>query len=259
MNLKLTRPIACVDLETTGVSVTQDRIVEISIIKIHPDGKREVKTRRINPGMPIPIEASKIHGIYDADVANEPSFKELANSIKQFLENCDLCGFNSNKFDFPILTEEFFRVGLDVNFRDRHLVDVQQIFFKKEPRNLSAAYKFYCGKELVDAHSAEADALATMDILFAQISHYDDLSDSVEELAVLSKGEDFLDYSRRIKLVNGIPLFNFGKFKDKAVTEVLKKEPQYYDWMMKGDFALDTKNVLSKLFHDMMFKKDLLK
>ena len=256
MNLKLTRPIACVDLETTGVSVTQDRIVEISIIKIHPDGKREVKTRRINPGMTIPIEASKIHGIYDADVANEPSFKELANSIKQFLENCDLCGFNSNKFDFPILTEEFFRVGLDVNFRDRHLVDVQQIFFKKEPRNLSAAYKFYCGKELVDAHSAEADALATMDILFAQISHYDDLSDSVEELAVLSKGEDFLDYSRRIKLVNGIPLFNFGKFKDKAVTEVLKKEPQYYDWMMKGDFALDTKNVLSKLFHDMMFKKD---
>ncbi len=256
MNLKLTRPIACVDLETTGVSVTQDRIVEISIIKIHPDGKREVKTRRINPGMPIPIEASKIHGIYDADVANEPSFKELANSIKQFLENCDLCGFNSNKFDFPILTEEFFRVGLDVNFRDRHLVDVQQIFFKKEPRNLSAAYKFYCGKELVDAHSAEADALATMDILFAQISHCDDLSDSVEELAVLSKGEDFLDYSRRIKLVNGIPLFNFGKFKDKAVTEVLKKEPQYYDWMMKGDFALDTKNVLSKLFHDMMFKKD---
>jgi DNA polymerase-3 subunit epsilon len=256
MNLKLTRPIACVDLETTGVSVTQDRIVEISIIKIHPDGKREVKTRRINPGMPIPIEASKIHGIYDADVANEPSFKELANSIKQFLENCDLCGFNSNKFDFPILTEEFFRVGLDVNFRDRHLVDVQQIFFKKEPRNLSAAYKFYCGNELVDAHSAEADALATMDILFAQISHYDDLSDTVEELAILSKGEDFLDYSRRIKVVNGIPLFNFGKFKDKAVTEVLKKEPQYYDWMMKGDFALDTKNVLSKLFHDMMFKKD---
>jgi DNA polymerase-3 subunit epsilon len=135
-------------------------------------------------------------------------------------------------------------------------VDVQQIFFKKEPRNLSAAYKFYCGKELVDAHSAEADALATMDILFAQISHYDDLSDTVEELAILSKGEDFLDYSRRIKVVNGIPLFNFGKFKDKAVTEVLKKEPQYYDWMMKGDFALDTKNVLSKLFHDMMFKKD---
>ncbi len=255
MNLKLTRPIACVDLETTGVSITQDRIVEISIIKLHPDGKKEIKTRRINPGIPIPKESSEIHGIYDTDVANEPTFKDLANSIKQFLEHCDLCGFNSNKFDFPILTEEFFRVGLDVNFRDRHLVDVQQIFFKKEPRNLSAAYKFYCGKDLVDAHSAEADAIATMDILFAQIDHYDDLSDTVEELALLSKGEDFLDYSRRVKLVNGIPVFNFGKFKDKPVTEVLKKEPQYYDWMMKGDFALDTKNVVSKLFHEMMFKK----
>lgn len=255
MNLKLSRPIACVDLETTGVSITQDRIVEISIIKLHPDGKKEIKTRRINPGIPIPKEASEVHGIYDEDVAAEPSFKELANSIKQFLEHCDLCGFNSNKFDFPILTEEFFRAGLEVNFRDRHLVDVQQIFFKKEPRNLSAAYKFYCGKDLENAHSAEADALATMDILFAQIDHYEDLSDTVEELALISKGEDFLDYSRRVKLVNGIPVFNFGKFKDKAVAEVLKKEPQYYDWMMKGDFALDTKNVVSKLFHDMMFKK----
>lgn len=255
MNLKLNRPIACVDLETTGVSITQDRIVEISIIKLHPDGKKEIKTRRINPGIPIPKEASEVHGIYDEDVAGEPSFKELANSIKQFLEHCDLCGFNSNKFDFPILTEEFFRAGMEVNFRDRHLVDVQQIFFKKEPRNLSAAYKFYCGKDLENAHSAEADALATMDILFAQIDHYEDLSDRVEELALLSKGEDFLDYSRRVKLVNGIPVFNFGKFKDKPVSEVLKKEPQYYDWMMKGDFALDTKNVVSKLFHDMMFKK----
>jgi len=255
MNLKLTRPIACVDLETTGVSITQDRIVELSIIKLHPDGKKEIKTRRVNPGIPIPKESSDVHGIYDADVANEPTFKEMANSIKQFLENCDLCGFNSNKFDFPILTEEFFRAGLEVNFRDRHLVDVQQIFFKKEPRNLSAAYKFYCGKELENAHSAEADAVATMDILFAQIDHYEDLSDTVEELAQLSKGEDFLDYSRRVKLVNGVPIFNFGKFKDKPVAEVLKKEPQYYDWMMKGDFALDTKNVVSKLFHEMMFKK----
>lgn len=255
MNLKLTRPIACVDLETTGVSITQDRIVEISIIKIHPDGNREVKTRRINPGIPIPKEASAVHGIYDEDVADQPTFKELANGIKQFLDNCDLCGFNSNKFDFPILTEEFFRAGLDVNFKDRHLVDVQQIFFKKEPRNLSAAYKFYCGKELTDAHSAEADALATMDILFAQIDHYEDLSDTVEDLAILSKGEDFLDYSRRVKLANGIPVFNFGKYKDKPVAEVFKKEPQYYDWMMKGDFALDTKHVVSKLFHESVFKK----
>jgi DNA polymerase-3 subunit epsilon len=255
MNLKLTRPLACVDLETTGISITQDRIVELSIIKMHPDGKKEIKTRRVNPGIPIPKESSEVHGIYDEDVANEPSFKELANSIKQFLENCDLCGFNSNKFDFPILTEEFFRAGIEVNFRDRHLVDVQQIFFKKEPRNLAAAYKFYCGEELINAHSAEADALATMDILLAQISYYGDISNNVEELALLSKGEDFLDYSRRFKLVNGIAVFNFGKYKDKPVSEVLKKEPQYYDWIMKGDFALDTKNVVTKLFHELMFKK----
>lgn len=255
MNLKLSRPLACVDLETTGVSITQDRIVEISIIKLFPDGQREIKTRRINPQIPIPKEASAVHGIYDEDVANEPSFKELANGIKQFLENCDLCGFNSNKFDFPILTEEFIRAGLDVDLKDRHMVDVQQIFFKKEPRTLAAAYQFYCGKELTDAHSAEADALATMDILFAQINHYEDLKDTVAELALLSKGEDFLDYSRRIKLVNNVPVFNFGKYKDKPVAEVLKNEPQYYDWMMKGDFALDTKNVVSKLFHEMMFKK----
>jgi DNA polymerase-3 subunit epsilon len=255
MNLNLKRPIACVDLETTGVSITQDRIVEISIIKIHPNGKQEIKTRRINPGIPIPAEASAVHGIYDKDVENEPSFKELANGIKQFLDNCDLCGFNSNKFDFPILTEEFLRIGLEVNFRDRHLVDVQQIFFKKEPRSLSAAYKYYCDKEIVNAHSAEADALATIEILFSQVERYADLENNVEFLGNYSKGDDFLDYSRRIRVVNDIPVFNFGKYKDKPVAEVLKKEPQYYDWMMKGDFALDTKNVVGKIFHDTMLKK----
>ncbi|HPI55680.1 MAG TPA: 3'-5' exonuclease, partial [Chitinophagaceae bacterium] len=205
MNLQLKRPIACVDLETTGVSITQDRIIEISIVKLYPDGKEEIRTRRINPQIPIPKEASAIHGILDADVANEPTFKELANGIKQFLDNCDLCGFNSNKFDFPILTEEFLRVGMDVNFRDRHLVDVQQIFFKKEPRNLAAALKFYCNKEIQNAHSAEADALATVDILKAQLDYYDDLENDVEFLGNFSKGDDFLDYSRRIKLSNGIP------------------------------------------------------
>ena len=255
MNLNLKRPIACVDLETTGVSITQDRIVEISIVKIHPDGKQEIKTRRMNPGMPIPAEATAVHGISNEDVANEPSFKELANGIKQFLENCDLCGFNSNKFDFPILTEEFLRAGLEVNFRDRHLVDAQQIFFKKEPRNLSAAYQYYCNKEMINAHSAEADALATMEILFGQLAKYSDLENNVEFLGNFSKGEDYMDYSRRIRLVNNIPTFNFGKYKDKPVSEVLKKEPQYYDWMMKGDFALDTKNVVSKIFHETMLKK----
>jgi DNA polymerase-3 subunit epsilon len=255
MKLNLKRPIACVDLETTGISITQDRIIEISIIKIFPDGTKEIKTRYINPQMPIPAEATAVHGISDSDVANEPTFKELANGIKQFLENCDLCGFNSNRFDFPILTEEFLRVGMEENFKDKHLVDVQQIFFKKEPRNLTAAYKFYCEKELQNAHSAEADALATFEILLAQLDKYSDLQNDVESLGNFSKGEDFMDYSRRVKIVQGKPVFNFGKYKDKSVSEVLQKEPQYYDWIMKGDFALDTKNVISKLFHETMLKK----
>ncbi len=255
MNLALTRPIACVDLETTGTSITQDRIIEISIVKLHPDGTRDIKTRRMNPTIPIPAAASEVHGIYDADVANEPTFKELANGIKQFLDNCDLCGFNSNKFDFPILTEEFLRVGIEVDFRQRHLVDVQQIFFKKEPRNLSAAYKFYCKQELENAHSAEANALATMDILFAQLDHYDDLKTDVEFLGNFSNGEDSVDYARRIKLVNNIPVFNFGKHKDKSVATVFAQEPSYYDWIMKGDFALDTKKVISKIYFDSKLKK----
>lgn len=255
MKLQLKRPIACVDLETTGVSITQDRIVEISIVKVFPDGKKDIKTRRINPTIPIPPEATAVHGISDEDVAGEPTFKELANGIKQFLDNCDLCGFNSNKFDFPILTEEFLRAGLEVNFKNRHLVDVQQIFFKKEPRNLAAAYQFYCQKELIGAHSAQADAEATMEILEAQISHYADLENDVAFLGEFSKGEDFLDYTRRIRLVDGKPVFNFGKYKDKSVEDIFRKEPSYYDWMMKGDFALDTKNVISKIFNDTMLKK----
>ncbi|MBL7753279.1 MAG: 3'-5' exonuclease [Chitinophagaceae bacterium] len=256
MKLQLTRPIACVDLETTGVSITQDRIVEISIVKVFPDGKKDIKTRRINPTIPIPPEATAVHGISDEDVAGEPTFKELANGIKQFLDNCDLCGFNSNKFDFPILTEEFLRAGLEVNFKNRHLVDVQQIFFKKEPRNLAAAYQFYCQKELIGAHSAQADAEATMEILEAQISHYADLENDVAFLGEFSKGEDFLDYTRRIRLVDGKPVFNFGKYKDKSVEDIFRKEPSYYDWMMKGDFALDTKNVISKIFNETMLKKN---
>jgi DNA polymerase-3 subunit epsilon len=255
MNLKLERPIACIDLETTGVNVSHDRIVEISIIKIHPDGKRDIKTRRINPTIPIPKESSDVHGIFDADVAGEPTFKELANGIKQFLENCDLCGYNSNKFDFPMLTEEFLRIGMEVDFKSRHQIDVQQIFYKKEPRTLGAAYKFYCNKTIENAHSAEADALATVDILEAQITHYEDLGDTVKQLHDFSKGDDMLDYSRRVKLLNGIPVFNFGKHKDKPVAEVFKKEHGYYDWIMKGDFSQDTKQVISKLFNETMLKK----
>ncbi|MCC7029336.1 MAG: 3'-5' exonuclease, partial [Chitinophagaceae bacterium] len=158
-------------------------------------------------------------------------------------------------FDFPILTEEFLRAGIEVNFRDRHLVDVQQIFFKKEPRNLAAAYKFYCKKELENAHSAEADALATVDILLAQIEHYDDLENNIEFLGNFSNGEDTVDYARRIKLVNNVPVFNFGKHKDKPVTTVFTQEPSYYDWIMKGDFALDTKKIISKIYFEAKLKK----
>ncbi len=255
MKLQLSRPIACIDLETTGTSITQDRIVEISIIKLFPDGAREAKTRRVNPGIPIPAEATAIHGISNDDVASEPTFKALANGIKAYLENCDLCGYNSNKFDIPLLTEEFLRNGIEIDFRSSHLVDVQAIYFKKEPRTLSAALKYYCQRELEQAHSAEADASATIDILLAQLERYSDLEPNVQFLDEYSKGDDFLDYSRRIKRVNKVPVFNFGKYKDKPVHEVLRLEPQYYDWIMKGDFALDTKNVLTRLYQETLLRK----
>ena len=255
MKLQLTRPIACIDLETTGTSITQDRIVEISIIKLYPDGRREAKTRRVNPGVSIPAEATAIHGISNEDVANEPSFKSLANGINQFLADCDLCGYNSNKFDIPLLTEEFLRCGMPIDFRDRHLVDVQAIYFKKEPRNLSAALKYYCQRDMENAHSAEADAMATIDILLVQLDRYEDLTPTVSALDEYTKGEDFMDYSRRIKRVNNVPVFNFGKYKDKSVLEVLRHEPQYYDWIMKGDFALDTKNVLTRLKEEVDLRK----
>lgn len=250
MNLKLNRPIACIDLETTGTNISHDRIVEISIVKVFPDGKKEIKTRRINPCIPIPVMASEIHGIFDEDVKNEPTFKELAKGIQLFLENCDLCGFNSNKFDIPMLTEEFLRVGIDINFRERKMVDVQQIFFKKEPRNLSAAYKYYCGKDLENAHSAEADTVATLEILEAQVEHYKDLQNDIEFLHNYTNFDDTIDYARRLKMVNYIPVFNFGKYKDKSVAEVFKKDPDYYDWVMKTDFTMDTKNIISKILND---------
>ena len=258
MNLNLKNPIACIDLETTGTNISQDRIVEISIVKLFPDEKKEVKTRRINPTIPIPIQASEVHGIYDEDVKNEPTFKELAKGIKAFLDNCDLCGFNSNKFDIPILTEEFLRAGIEIDFRERKLVDVQQIFFKKEPRNLSAAYKLYCNKTLDNAHSAEADALATLEILEAQINYYDDLENNIDFLSNFSNGDDGIDYVRRLKIVNNKVVFNFGKHKDKSILEVFQHEPSYYDWIMKGDFALDTKKIISKIYLDFKLNKKII-
>lgn len=246
MKLQLKRPIVFFDLETTGTDVAKDRIVEISILKLHPDGKKEVKTRRVNPEMPIPVGSSEIHGIYDEDVKDEPTFAALAKSLAQFIGNSDLAGYNSNKFDVPLLMEEFLRVDVDFDLESRKLVDVQNIFHKMEQRTLVAAYKFYCGKDLVDAHSAEADIKATYEVLESQIERYEELENDVDFLADFSKRNDTADLMGRIVFnEEGVEVFNFGKHKGKPVTEVLEKEPSYYDWMMKGDFPLYTKKVLT--------------
>lgn len=248
MSLKLNKPIVFFDLETTGVSVATDRIVEISILKLHPDGKKEVKTRRVNPQMPIPKESSEIHGIYDEDVKEEPTFKSMAKSLAQFIGNSDLAGYNSNKFDVPLLVEEFLRVGVDFDIENRSLVDVQNIFHKMEQRTLVAAYKFYCDKELIDAHSAEADNIATFEVLEAQLEKYDELENDVKFLADFSKRTQNADLMGRIVFnEDNIEVFNFGKHKGTPVTEVLAKEPSYYKWMMNGDFPLYTKKVLTAI------------
>jgi DNA polymerase III subunit epsilon len=253
--LNISRPLAFFDLETTGITITTDRILEIAIIKMMPDGTEKKLVKRLNPGIPIPKVSSDIHGILDADVANEPSFKDVANEIKMFLDNCDLAGYNSNRFDIPLLTEEFLRVGIDINLHDRKMVDVAQIFMKMEKRTLEAAYRFYCKKELINAHSAEADVRATYEVLLAQIETYNELENDVNYLHDFSKGEEFADFSRRIKIVNTEPVFNFGKYKEQTVASVFRKEPQYYDWMMRGDFAQDTKKVISDIFNKLMLIK----
>lgn len=248
MALKLKRPIVFFDLETTGVDVARDRIVEISILKLHPDGKKDIKTRRVNPLIPIPKEASEVHGIYDDDVKDEPSFKALAKSLVQFIGNSDLAGYNSNKFDVPLLVEEFLRVGVDFDIDNRNLVDVQNIFHKMEQRTLVAAYKFYCGKELINAHSAEADNTATYEVLEAQIERYEELENDVEFLAEFSRRTNNVDLMGRIVFnEEGVEVFNFGKHKGRAVVEVLEREPSYYNWMMDGDFPLYTKKVLTAI------------
>lgn len=253
--LQLERPIAFFDLETTGVDAAKDRIVEIAVIKLMPDGSRVSWVKRINPEIPIPAETSAIHGIYDEDVKDAPTFKMVAHELKQFLQNSDLGGYNSNKFDIPALVEEFLRAGVAIDFKTRKLVDVQQVFFKKEARTLSAAYAFYCNKELVNAHSAEADVLATIDVLEAQLDKYADLGKDVNALHEFTGGDDFVDYARRMILKNGVPVFNFGKYKGQAVADVFKKEPQYYDWMMQADFALHTKQMISEILNKTLLKK----
>ena len=248
MKLNLKRPIVFFDLETTGVDTSKDRIVEISMIKVMPDGSKDVKTRRVNPEIPIPAEATAVHGITDEDVKNEPTFRQLAKSLAQFIQGCDFGGFNSNRFDLPLLVEEFLRVGVDVDLKRRKFVDVQTIFHKKEQRTLVAAYKFYCDKDLTDAHSAAADTMATYEVLCAQLDRYDDLENDIDFLAEFSEREKAVDYAGRIVYnEQGVEVFSFGKYRGQSVEEVFRREPSYYAWMMEGDFPLYTKKVITEI------------
>lgn len=255
MPLQLTRPLAFIDLETTGVNLASDRIVEIAIVKLQPDYTRVVKRKLINPQMPIPKSSSDVHGITDEMVKDAPSFKQVANEVRQFLDNCDLAGYNSNRFDFPMLVEEFLRAGLDFDISDKHMLDVQKVYHMMEPRTLSAAYKFYCEKNLDNAHTAEADAAATWEVLESQLQKYPQLGNTVESVVKFSGHEQIVDFARRFIMENGKEIFNFGKHKGRAVTEVLKLEPQYYDWMMKGDFAMHTKQKLTEILNRSLLKK----
>ena len=249
MELNLKNPLVFFDIESTGLNVATDRIVEISMVKVNIDGSCEVKTRRLNPTIPISEEAYKVHGISNEDVAGEPTFAQIAKSLAKWLEGCDIAGYNSTKFDIPLLSEEFLRAGVDFDFRKRKTIDVQHLFHKMEPRTLVAAYKFYCQKDLNNAHSAEADTMATYEVLKAQLDRYpEDLQNDVKFLADFSTRSKFADYAGRIVYDdNGVAIFNFGKHKGLPVTEVLRKEPSYYAWMMNGDFTLDTKKVLTEI------------
>ncbi len=260
MNLNLKNPIAFFDLETTGINITHDRIVEISILKVSPNGTEEKRTDRINPGIPIPIESSLIHGIYDKDVTNAPTFKEVAKTYTSFLTGCDLAGFNILKFDIPMLVEEFLRADVNFDISKRKLIDAQKIFHLMEKRNLSAAYKFYCDKTLENAHSAEADTIATYEIFKSQLERYD--GEEVEDMKGNKLGvikndmetihkitfQNVVDLAGRMVFNDqGIEVFNFGKHKGKPVLEVLEREPMYYDWIQKNDFTLDTKRKLTEI------------
>ena len=248
MKLNLKRPLIFFDLETTGTNITRDRIVELSYIKVYPDGSQEEKCRRLNPEMPIPAASTAVHHISDEDVKEAPTFKKIAKSLFEIFEGCDIAGYNSNKFDVPLLIEEFNRCGINFDIAGRHFIDVQNIFHKMEQRTLVAAYRFYCGKELEGAHSALADTQATLEVLKEQIKKYSELENDVEKLAEFSSGGRNLDLMARIVLDDqDRPIFNFGKHKGKTVKEVLKKEPSFFDWMMQGDFPKNTKDVLCQL------------
>ena len=248
MNLNLRNPLIFFDLETTGIDITSDRIVELSYLKIYPNGDEESKTIRINPTIPIPAKVTAIHGITDDDVKDSPTFNEVAGSLARVFEGCDFAGYNSNKFDIPLLAEEFLRCDADIDLSKRKFIDIQVIFHKKEQRTLSAAYKFYCDKNLEDAHSAEADTRATYEVLKAQLDRYKDLPNDIDELSKYSSHNRNVDFLGRIVYDEaGIEVFNFGKYKGQPVVEVLKKDPGYYGWMMNGQFPLHTKNVLTSI------------
>lgn len=260
MQLKLKNPLAVFDLETTGTNISTDRIVEISVVKIMPDGEEIIKTMKINPTIPIPIETSMIHGIYDKDVKDAPTFKSIAKSLTEFLNGCDLGGFNCLKFDIPLLVEEFSRVEVDFDISSRKFVDAQKIFHMMEKRTLTAAYQFYCGKSLEDAHSAEADTLATAAVIKAQVERYDGqevvnpmgkvvgkVANDMKNLHDISAANMVDLAGRFVTNDDGIEVFNFGKHRHKPVEDILKAEPGYYDWMMKGDFPQDTKRKLTQI------------
>lgn len=249
MELNLRNPLVFFDLETTGTDTAKDRIVEISILKVNPNGTEETRTKLINPGMPIPQASTDVHGITDEDVKDAPQFKQIAKSLAEFMEGCDIAGFNSSRFDVPLLAEEFLRAGVDYDFSKRKMIDVQIIFHKKEQRTLEAALKFYCGKELTDAHSAEADTRATYEVLKGQLKMYPDLENDVDFLA-----KEFASYNNNVDLAgriifdeNGVEVFNFGKHKGRSVADVLKKEPSFFAWIMDADFPLNTKQVLTRI------------
>ena len=249
MELNLKKPIIFFDLETTGVNISHDRIIELSYIKVYPNGTEEEKSMRINPEMSIPAESTAIHHITDEDVADKPTFKQIAKELAKVFEGCDIAGYNSNRFDIPLLMEEFLRAGINIELSRQKFVDVQTIFHKMEQRNLTAAYKFYCNKDLANAHSAEADTMATYEVLKAQLDRYPNLKNDVEFLSNFSSFNKNVDLMGRIVYnEQGVEVFNFGKYKGVSVKEVFeRRDPSYYAWMMNGDFALDTKRVITKI------------
>lgn len=254
--LQLKKPIAFIDIEATGSNVTTDRIVEIAIVKIMPDGNRTVKRKILNPGIPIDQSIIDIHGITNEMVKDAPTFKQAAHDIKQFLDGCDLSFYNAFRLDMPMLMEEFLRAEVEFDMKNRRIIDVQKIYHMMEQRTLSAAYKFYCNKTLEDAHSAEVDAAATAEILSAQLERYPQLGNTVESIFKVIGDETVIDFARRF-MVNdkGEEVFNFGKHKGRPVMDVLKAEPQYYDWMMKGEFPMNTKQKLTEIYTRYMLKK----